>query len=157
MKRNISLVPLSQDHYDGLLLAVRLQQGSRALERLWSHDPVWQANYVVEFYEQHLTPHFEAEEAVVFPLAKIHLNDTSIIDRLVQEHETMREYVQYFRAPDQNTLQDKLVQFGTLLESHIRCEEREFFPLCESSVPEAELEKIKEPLLHYKPLQKGHS
>ena len=54
MKRHDSLVPLSREHHDGLLLAVRLQQGRAALPRLWSHDLVWQAEYVTRFFGEHL-------------------------------------------------------------------------------------------------------
>lgn len=156
MKRHQSFVPLSQDHYDGLLLAVRLQQGKQALERLWSHDPAWQANYVAEFFASHLAPHFEAEEMVVFSVAQKHLPDNPLVNQLIAEHEEMRMFAEYFRKPATHSLPGKLVQFGELLERHIRCEEREFFPLCESSLPREVLEKMKEPILQYKPANKDH-
>ena len=72
MKRHPGLIPLSREHHDGLLLATRLQQGRNALLRLWSHDLVWQAQYVVKYFREELIDHFATEEEIIFPLgAKI--------------------------------------------------------------------------------------
>ena len=139
MKRHQALAPLSRDHHDGLLLAVRLQQGKQALPRLWSHDPLWQADYVVKFYDRHLVPHFEAEEKVLFPVAARYMKEGNVIIRqLLHEHEEMRTSIKFFRHPEEEKLERNLEQFGKLLESHIRCEEREFFPMCEEIIPEEE-------------------
>jgi hemerythrin-like domain-containing protein len=152
MRRHETLTPLSRDHHDGLFLATRLQQGNRALLRLWSHDPEWQAGYIVRFYEEDLTPHFEAEEKVLFPLAKKYVHDPlGIIDRLRTEHELMRSMVDLFRHPEPKSLPSALVEFGTVLEKHIRCEERELFPLCEKTIPPKELEQAGASIARYRP------
>ena len=91
MKRHKALESLSHDHHDGLLLAVRLQQGDKALERLWSHDPLWQAEFVVRFFNDNLSQHFEEEERFVFPLAEKYFGDQiEIVHRLIKEHQEMR-------------------------------------------------------------------
>jgi hypothetical protein len=36
-----------------------------------------------------------------------------------------------------------LKRFGEILEGHIRCEEREFFPACEERIPEQELQQLR--------------
>lgn len=137
MKRHPTLVPLSRDHHDGLLLATRLQQGKRALLRLWSHDPLWQAQYIVQFYDEHLTKHFTEEEDILFPAVKPHLKQHStIIERLLDEHKKMAEIVATLRKPTGTDLEQRLMEFGRLLENHIHCEERELFPLCEELLPE---------------------
>ena len=151
MKRDQALVALSRDHHDGLLLAVRLQQGKKALLRLWSHDPFWQAKYVVKFYEDHLISHFEAEENILFPLAEQHLNDSSLVKQLMEDHVQMRKLVDSFRHPEEKKLECNLEQFGKLLESHIRCEERELFPLCEKSIPAESLRKAQALIDQYRP------
>ena len=69
MKRHPAFVALSQEHHDGLLLATRLQQGTNALLRLWSHDLHWQSDYVVKFFDENLRQHFSVEEEIVFPVA----------------------------------------------------------------------------------------
>ena len=149
-KRHRSLIPLSRDHHDGLLLALRLKQGEKALERLWSHDPQWQASYVVRFYKEHLTPHFEAEEKILFPvLRKYDQASFGTIGTLLRQHEEIRKRVKEFEKPDDRTLRSGLKDFGELLEQHIRIEENELFPSFEKSVPKEvadeagrEIEKI---------------
>jgi hemerythrin-like domain-containing protein len=157
-QRHPSLVPLSQDHHDGLLLAVRLQQGTRALQRLWSHDFFWQAEYVVMFYDDHLTSHFDAEEIVLFPVAQQYLEkDAKIVERLLYDHNEMRTLVNFFRAPRKNELEAKLKHFGKILEDHIRCEERELFPLCEKRFPSDLWKNIESQLSNYYPRKQHES
>ena len=136
MKRHESFRQLSSDHHEGLLLAIRLQQGGKALLRLWSHDLQWQAVYTVKFFEDHLVTHFDEEERVVFPAAEEHLVEhRAIVDRLRTEHDQMRAMIEQLRHPDTQTLETTLKEFGTMLEQHIRCEERKLFPLCEEQFP----------------------
>lgn len=141
MKRHPALVALSQDHHDGLLLAVRLQQGTKALERLWSHDPAWQAAEVVRFFGEHLERHFAVEENVLFPLADRYLVGDPVVDRLRSEHAELRRRAGALRAPS-GDVREQLRRFGELLERHIRTEEREFFPACEERIPESELQRL---------------
>ena len=140
MKRHESLVELSKDHHEGLLLAVRLQQGPRALLRLWSHDPVWQCEFIVRFWDEHLRMHFAAEEQHVFPMAVRLLSNANLVTQLKKEHAQMRAMIEEFRKNGttlgKEHLTEKLKEFGSLLENHIRCEEREFFPLCEHHFPD---------------------
>ena len=143
MQRHKSLVPLSRDHHEGLLLAVRLQQREKALLHLWSHDLHWQAEYVVKFFTDHLAQHFEEEENILFPKVLPYFKDKSdIIDRLINEHKELRSSIEFFRQPNESGLEGHLVQFGKLLEEHIRTEERELFPLCEKIIPSNTMNEI---------------
>ena len=140
MKRHPAFVSLSQEHHDGLLLATRLQQGTNALLRLWSHDLHWQAEYVVKFFDDNLLQHFSVEEEIVFPVARQYLSDHSgMVQKLIGQHEEMRTIVESLRLPVEEKLQSLLIQFGKILEAHIRIEEREFFPLCETQIPEDQI------------------
>jgi hemerythrin-like domain-containing protein len=131
-KRHESLIPLARDHHEALLVALRLQQGKNALERLWSHDPLWQANYVAEFYEQHLRPHFNAEEQALFPLAKEHVKKSvPLVDELIAQHRAMEERILLFKKSNATPLEQQLKEFGALLEDHIRKEDRILFPMFE--------------------------
>jgi hemerythrin-like domain-containing protein len=140
-KRHKSLVPLARDHHEGLLLALRLQQGKKALLRLWSHDPRWQASFVAEFYDEHLRPHFDAEEKGLFPLASTIAACRHLVTELTLEHRTMEEYVNRFRNPAANTLEKDLRSFGALLEEHIRKEDRVLFPAFEEHASKEMLQK----------------
>ncbi len=152
MKRHESLVALSRDHHDGLLLATRLQQGKKALLRLWSHDPAWQAAYVVKIFDEGLVLHFEAEEKVLFPLAaKWIRKHQDTLRRLLDEHVKMRTLVDSLRRQEGMHLVETLMEFGKILEGHIRCEEREFFPQCEEDIPLDELEDARTRIEQYRP------
>jgi hemerythrin-like domain-containing protein len=146
VKRHPSLVLLSREHHDGLLLATRLQQGTKALPRLWSHDPLWQAEYVVSFFTAHLGNHFDIEEKMLFPLAAQFAGEkaAALIPGLVREHRQMEEQVGLFRRPDAAELPAALARFGKILERHIRSEERQFFPLCEEEIPADALKSLGE-------------
>ncbi|MBI3194749.1 MAG: hemerythrin domain-containing protein [Ignavibacteriae bacterium] len=156
MERHESLIPFSREHHEGLLLAVRLQQGKQALERLWSHDPKWQAEYVVKFFEEHLEQHFDAEERFLFPQAEKFFGENSrIIEWLRNEHVDMKNEIEFFRNPNPAELETRLKNFGQLLESHIRCEEREFFPMFEDLVDEQEIVEIGRKLKENNPHSDG--
>ena len=147
MKRHPALVSLSHQHHDGLLLAHRLQQGTRALLRLWSHDLFWQAEFVTKQFDDELTHHFNAEENILFPAARCYQIDEALVQRLIDDHAKMREYVAFFRSPEEKKLECNLTSFGKLLEDHIRCEEREFFPMCEEKIPEERWKELEGELL----------
>jgi hemerythrin-like domain-containing protein len=125
------------------MLALRLRQGKKALLRDWSHDPTWQASHVVEFYRDHLVPHFEAEEKALFPVMKEHVAESlETIDTLLHQHKEIRERAKSLEKPEQTGLEDRLREFGELLDRHIRIEEDELFPLFEKSVPEDVAEDV---------------
>lgn len=135
-KRHPSLVPLSRDHHDGLMLALRLRQGKKALLRDWSHDPAWQANYLVQFFRRHLVPHFEAEEEVLFPTMKKYVKESlTTVETLLNQHGEMKTRVEKLENPERMNLDVELKDFGDLLDQHIRIEENDLFPLFEESVP----------------------
>jgi hemerythrin-like domain-containing protein len=119
------------------MLALRLRQGKKALLRDWSHDSTWQASHVVQFFRDHLVPHFEAEEKALFPVMKEHVvGSLKTIETLLHQHKEIRERVKSLEKPERTGLEDRLREFGELLDGHIRIEEDELFPLFEKSVPE---------------------
>jgi len=144
-KRHPSLIPLSRDHHDGLLLALRLKQGRKALLHQWSHDPSWQANYVAEFFNDHLVPHFEAEESVLFPAMRRYVKESAkTIEKLLDQHEEIRKRVRQLQKAKKSELEPELKSIGELLDEHIRIEEHELFPMFEKSVPGELAEKLGE-------------
>lgn len=143
MKRHATFIPLSREHHDGLLLATRLKQGDAALLRLWSHDPNWQANVVVTYFDDSLDAHFRIEEEMIFPFASALPGEgPAMVTRLLLDHAGLRAIAEKLRRPAQGSVRGDLVRFGTLLEEHIRCEERELFPLLEERLPAEDLESL---------------
>lgn len=114
IKRIKALQPLSKEHHHGLLLAWKIRTG---LTKNIAPDRI--KTYINWFYSNHLCPHFEIEEDLIFPI----LGES---DRLVNlaliQHKKLR---QLFTKDDdiKNTLQ----QIEKELTDHIRYEERVLF------------------------------
>lgn len=139
MQRHPGLVPLSREHHHGLVMAERLVLGRSTNPRAdWPADRTAQARRLVDFFETDLRPHFEAEEAHVFPVAAREVaGGDRLVRRLVDDHDAMRGMVRALAAggdapgtPDPTPLadlDDRLRAFGERLRRHIRVEERELF------------------------------
>ena len=142
-KRHPTLIPLCQDHYHGLALAIRCRK--QALGQLNPGHPQGikeRAEEVKFFFLKRLRLHFKAEEVVLFPLIGSHSSDARRISaELLHEHEQIRrEITSLDKEPESPKA---LFDLGDLLERHIYREERELFPLFEDLVPPAEAEQAK--------------
>ena len=129
MKRHESLVPLSRDHNIGLMMAQQLILGRAPNPRAdWPTDRAQQVPRLLAFYESNLRPHFEIEEAHVFPTARPSLVDGGRqVDALLADHEAMRAMIRGFKADPASGLDERLPAFGHLLKGHIQREERQLF------------------------------
>jgi len=144
MKRHPSLVPLSRDHHHGLVMAQRLILGRSTNPRAdWPADRAAQAARLVEFFVSDLRPHFEVEEAHVFPVAARELDDGGNRTRaLIVEHETMRAMVRDLVADPASRLPERLAAFGELLKQHIHTEERILFQQMQAACDPGVLESL---------------
>ena len=143
-KRHPSLIPLSHDHHLGLLLAFRLCHGLPHTRKP-SDSLQEQTADTLRFFHDNLVTHFRAEEEILFPAIRTHLPQAAtMLDTLVAEHAEMRAQVAQFAQAqrDEAVLKPLLQTFGETLERHIRCEERELFPLYQAHVPEAETARL---------------
>lgn len=127
LKRDPSLIPLSHDHHHGLARVFEIRQALRAGADL---EP--EAARARAHYEQSLVPHFEAEEAAVFPAIRAVGVATALVAQLVDEHARLRAM-----AVELEPTAPSLSAFADLLERHIRMEERELFAQYQEHVPEA--------------------
>jgi iron-sulfur cluster repair protein YtfE (RIC family) len=85
--------------------------------------------------------HFQDEEEILFPAAKIKNAELDkLIAEIISEHRQMESLVTDLDKTDQ--LEDILDEFGWLLESHIRKEERILFPEIEKQLSDDELKYI---------------
>ncbi len=142
-KRHPALIPLAREHHDALLLAVRLQQGRRALLRLWSHDPLTQAKLVATFYRSHLLRHFRAEEEILFPSIERHTPvQRTLLNTLLDDHRWFHHAVEKIEGTDADGLASLLPEFGKRLEAHIRVEDRTLFLEFERDASEQILQDV---------------
>jgi iron-sulfur cluster repair protein YtfE (RIC family) len=146
MKRHKSLVPLSRDHHEGLLLAQRVKKGkSVAPQSDWPEERESQRDRVVDYFDTQLAQHFQAEEEVLFPLADQYLPEEEKVTSLLRkQHGQIRSLVSELRAAGGVQLENLLLRLVNVLEEHIRKEERVFFQHIQKGVPEEVLERCGE-------------
>ncbi len=141
MKRHDSLAPLSREHHAALILARLLQKGAPVFKGLPA-DIAGKAAYARQFYRDELIPHFMAEENMVLLNIKgtSHQLDT-LAEDIIREHKLLK--LLFEMMPGADHLEDHLDSLGFALEKHIRKEERELFPLIQSTCSESILDAIK--------------
>jgi hemerythrin-like domain-containing protein len=116
--RDRSLIPLSQQHHNGLGLCVLTE---RSLREDDSADNVAKlARKAIDRYELELTNHFEIEESILFPAVENH----ALVPGLISEHRQLEALIGRLRQEPTAAL---LLEFTALLRTHIRREENELF------------------------------
>jgi hemerythrin-like domain-containing protein len=130
MLRDPALIPLSQQHHNGLALCVlteRALRGDRsdaAIRHL--------ATQAINRYEIELTNHFAIEEQLLFPLIESELGKTPMVDGLIADHRAIESMIDEMRtAPSAEVLE----RFCDLLRTHIRREENELFEDIQQRLP----------------------
>lgn len=132
MLRDPSLVPLSQQHHNGLALCV---MSRRSLATDSSPENIAKlAQRVIDRYELELINHFEIEEQVLFPAC----GPMPIIGELLEDHRAIEALVMQLRDAPSAAL---LEEFYSLLSKHIRREENEFFEQVQRALPREVLDR----------------
>jgi len=130
MLRDPALIPLSQQHHNGLALCVLTE---RDLDKDRSEAAVARlARRVIDRYEIELTNHFGIEEHLLFPMIERELGPMALVGELIADHRSLEKRVDQLRAaPSADLLQN----FCTLLRGHIRREENELFQDIQQRLP----------------------
>lgn len=137
MLRDPSLIPLSQQHHNGLALGVLTR---RALAEDSSPANVQKlAQRAVDRYELELANHFEIEEQILFPATENALGALPLVAELIAEHREMEELIAQLRAAPTAAL---LERFCGLLTAHIRREENELFQIAQARLPAPMLREL---------------
>jgi len=126
MLRDPGLIPLSQQHHNGLALCVLTRRSLAADASAASVAKL--AQRVIDTYELELAEHFEIEEQVLFPAC----GKMAIIEELVQEHRALEGLIAELRGAPSTAL---LEQICVLLSAHIRREESELFENIQRDLP----------------------
>jgi hypothetical protein len=135
MKRHSALIPLSRDHHDGLVQAVRLR---RAAANGGASARLAAAREFVEF--------FRNEELFPLFLRYVRSQPAPLREARVQ-HVQLEGFARKLDIAVAAGIVDRetLDAAGELLEAHIRLEERQLFPLIEELVPDDELGRLGSP------------
>ena len=129
MKRHDSLIPLTHDHHHALVQA-------RHLERAADGEPserLSQARTFLGFFESDTIGHFREEEEAVFPLVIDSAEAGEPLTRLLLEHVRLHALVAALRSEvaDAEVKGETMRLIASLLQRHIRYEEKVLFPLIE--------------------------
>ncbi len=143
MKRHPSLAHLSRDHHGALLLARLLQNNAPAYNGMPT-DIAGKALYAVKFYNDELIKHFASEESALKIVSGINETLDGMIATVFREHQELHLAFQSIKNHPQ--LSAHLDMIGKVLEIHVRKEERELFPLIETTCSEQMLETINQML-----------
>jgi hemerythrin-like domain-containing protein len=142
MKRHPALIPLSRDHHDGLVQAVRLRRAAadgEASARLAA------AREFVEFFRNEERVHLRDEEEELFPLLLRHVQSQPAPLREARvQHVQLEGFARklHIAVTAGSVDRETLDAAGELLDAHIRLEERQLFPLIEQLVPDHELRRL---------------
>ena len=133
VKRHPALVPLSHDHHHALVEARRLRRAAAA----GAADRCAAAERLIRFFTNEAIAHFRQEEEDLFPLlvdASSASND--LLVRALLDHQRLHAAVARLRddVAAGAAAAPSLELTATLLEEHVRFEERQLFPIIEEAV-----------------------
>lgn len=134
LKRHPALVPLSRDHHFGLLLCWKIRMGLKT-----GIEPERIASYTLYFHNDHLLPHFKAEEECVFVLVD---EKNEKRKKAESQHRRLGRLAQKL-VDEPEKLKITLGQIEEELDLHIRFEERDFFPYIQEQQDEEGLELLR--------------
>jgi iron-sulfur cluster repair protein YtfE (RIC family) len=142
MRRHSSLIPLSQDHHHGLVLAQLIKKGAPVYEKLPKTLEA-KVEYTKNFYKNDLSYHFYEEEKILYPSVKNKNKELdNLFNEIFSEHSEITSLIDALASSDQQG--EILNKLGFLLESHIRKEERKLFPAVQEVLTSAELGELYE-------------
>ena len=146
MPRHAALIPLSHDHHHTLVLALRLKKGSATTHKdLWPSDLTEQLSRTIEYVKEEILPHFASEEKLIFPEALAILEARPLIQELLAQHAELRaQFAQLEGLHDNDEILTHFRALGSLLETHIRKEERELFPILEEKLSQEAFQRIQQ-------------
>ncbi|UPS91594.1 hemerythrin domain-containing protein [Bizionia sp. M204] len=129
LKRHKALQPLSREHHHGLLLSWKIRSGfskNVSVERM--------KTYADWFFENHLIPHFELEEAEIFSILD---SQNELVKKALADHRRLKRLF-----AEDSSLDKSLSKIEEELEQHIRFEERILFPEIQKVATEEQLQHI---------------
>lgn len=133
MKRAAELVKLSHDHHHGLVLARRIKESLPMTQTAL----VSLRRQVHAEREDVLIKHFDLEEKFLGPPLQ-RAGRSQLVDRLLGDHTLLRTLA----GRGQDMTANDIQTFGSLLEEHIRFEERELFEEAQRTLARSDWEAL---------------
>jgi|SRR5579862_4160488 len=130
MLRDPALIPLSQQHHNGLALCILTERGLAGDASAANLAKL--ARRIIDRYEIELSNHFGIEENTLFPAIHSKLGEIPAIGELIADHRALEGMVEKMRGTPTAAL---LTEFCGLLRRHIRREENELFQDIQKRLP----------------------
>ena len=135
MKRNENLKTLSWEHHDGLVVSFRLQQGIKKNSR---SDEM--SHYILHTWNTILKHHFWQEEQIIKPNLNQSAKGKELVNQMQNDHNKIDQLVKQIQSDNKS---NKFIEeFASLLNQHIRFEERQLFPFIEQEINTKELQEV---------------
>ena len=137
MKRAEQLIKLSREHHVSLVMAKKFSD----IAKNGTEDELLEAiEAVKEYYDSDLEEHFQHEERTIFtPIFSDYNEHVEIATILLKEHGHIRRMVPQITL---ETAKEDLAEFGEMLKTHTRMEERELFPIIEEIFTAEQLDAV---------------
>jgi len=135
IKRSKELASLSREHHDGLLFTWKIKQGIAN-----EVHPKRIAGFCMWFWQEHLKAHTEKEERL---LTEILASEHPAMTKMIDEHEAI---INLIYSLQEYACYERLQRLMTILNYHIRFEERQLFRLIEQVATPSLLQKIEKEL-----------
>jgi len=139
MKRYEALAPLSSEHHSSLLLAQLLKKNAPVYKGLPTNAKD-KAAYALQQFTSVIVKHFQQEESILEKVKDCHADISYLAEEIIKEHRQMAGlFLSLDSVSEPEHIMDKL---ATMLEDHIRKEERILFPLLQQHCSEEQLQEI---------------
>ena len=148
MKRHTSLISLSKDHHQTLIIAQILKKNAPVYKGMPS-DPVGKRKYILDFWKTELANHFIVEEEILIPESISKNSDLNeMCKQVFEEHKQIKGLISQLKHSDNPEYE--LDQIGQSLENHIRFEERIVFEKIQECFDETFLDNLGRKLNSYR-------
>lgn len=141
MQRDKNLYPLSHQHHNGLMAVLLLKKG---VERKADTDVM--CTFILSIWDAELRIHFIKEEVYLHPHVLQIPELMDLYEQMKTEHHQVRKMIDAIRNGESTV--ELVNEFQTILEKHIRFEERTMFPFIEDHIQEEQLLALGKQLEH---------
>jgi len=140
IQRSEALQPLSRQHHNGLLFCLLLGKGIRK-----QADVMVMQDFIMDFWYKDLQHHFELEEQYLYPLQQGYADLQTALEKMMADHYQLKSIIHQVSLTPSFPL---VAELSTVLNDHIRFEERELFPLLEATISATDQAKVGHVLQH---------
>lgn len=135
MKRDVGLQPISRQHHDALMACLMIEKGVRK-----QTDIKVLQDFTRKVWDNDLSRHLTLEENYLVPRLRQGKFPEYIIQSLLRDHELLRVLSQ--RILNGGASYEGFLAFSSLLEQHVRFEERLVLEKAQELLPESELQQV---------------